>query len=178
MPFLQKINKTYFNYELSSDVLKLLAPMDDERAEVHQWLERMARYMHGQGIGARDFSEASAWVISTFVPKLLPGAWNGVVPPITLKGRHKKLDHYLANNPWKTLGAGGDFLDLGCGFPPETSMDTAATFPEVEVLGADPSFGRYLIKDADNNYACFKRGYQNKKIFVSRVSSRMTDYLN
>ncbi len=155
MTFLQKINNEYFNNELSPDVLELLAPMDEERPEMHQWIERMSRYMHRQGIGATDFSEASAWVISTFIPKLLPDAWDGVVPPITLKGRHRKLDHYLANNPWNPLGAGSSFLDLGCGFPPETSMDTAAALPEVKVLGADPSFGRYLIKDAENNYACF-----------------------
>jgi hypothetical protein len=155
MPFLQKINKTYFNNELSADVLELLAPIEHERPEVHQWLERMSSYMQQQCIGARDFSEGTAWLIATFVPKLLPGAWNGAVPPITLKGRHARVDHYLASNPWNKLESGGKFLDLGCGFPPETTIDSAATFSDIQVVGADPSFGRYLIKDADNNYAGF-----------------------
>ncbi len=155
MTFIQSLNEQYFSGSLSGEVLDLLEPINRERTEVQEYVERMSRYMHHQKIDARDFSEATAWIIAEFIPKLLPGAWNDAIPPITSKGRHVKIDQYLLNNPWRKIQDGHHFLDLGCGFPPETSVDTAATMPGVQVTGADPSFGAYLIKDAENNYACF-----------------------
>ena len=129
MTFIQSLNEQYFSGSLSIEVLSLLEPINQERTEVQDYVERMSRYMHHQRIDAHDFSESTAWVIAELIPKLLPGAWNGTVPPFTLKGRHAKVDQYLNDNPWMTIEDGSHFLDLGCGFPPVTSVDTTTTMP-------------------------------------------------
>ena len=129
--------------------------INEERPEVQSWIERMARQMKAQRFDGRDLNEVLAWVLGALLAKILPGAWGGAVPPITLEGRHTAIDDYLERNPWRALVSGDRFLDLGCGFPPLTTMDSAKRFPGVQLTGADPSFGRYLVKDANGDYACF-----------------------
>jgi hypothetical protein len=155
MPFIGALNERYFNGRLSADVMALLAPIDDQRSEVHAFVERMFRQMRRQKIDATDFSEGLAWVIGYFLPHILPGAWGGAVPPITQKGRHAAIDEYLERNPWRPIAEGDRLLDLGCGFPPVTTMDTAERFPRVQIVGADPSFGKYLLREANGDYAVF-----------------------
>lgn len=155
MTFLDQINENYFNNGLSPEVLILLEPINTERIEVQNWVERMSRQMKHQKFEAKDFNEVKAWVIGSFIAKLLPGAWRGSVPPITLQGRHALIDDYMESNRWRQLKAGDHLLDLGCGFPPFTALDTAKRFPGVQIKGADPSFGHYLVKDSNGDYACF-----------------------
>jgi hypothetical protein len=47
------------------------------------------------------------------------------------------------------------FLDVGCGFPPLTTSDTARTLSDWRVFGVDRSFADYVIYDNEGNYACF-----------------------
>lgn len=101
-----------------------------------------------------DFSEGLAsWFINT-VPGQLPGAWGGAPPPITRAGRLERFDDYLAANVWRSLESGMAMLDIGCGFPPVTTIDTANRFPDVGILGIDTAFGAYLVYDANGDYAC------------------------
>src|SRR5450432_1145658 len=44
-------------------------------------------------------------------------------------------------------------LDVGCGFPPQTSIDAAEAFPDSRIVGVDPTFGEYLLYDERENYA-------------------------
>ena len=155
MTFLDQINENYFNNGLSPEVLILLDPINTERIEVQNWVERMSRQMKQQKFEAKDFNEVKAWVIGSFIAKLLPGAWRGSVPPITLQGRHALIDDYMESNQWRRLMVGDHLLDLGCGFPPLSTLDTAKRFPGVQIKGADPSFGHYLVKDPNGDYACF-----------------------
>jgi hypothetical protein len=46
-------------------------------------------------------------------------------------------------------------LDVGCGFPPLTTVDLAHRFPDCTIVGADPQFGRWMAYDDDDSYACF-----------------------
>jgi hypothetical protein len=155
MPFMTRINEEYFDGALSRNVLEHLDSINSDRPEVHQWIERMAVQMSNQRFDAGDFSEIKAWVLGSFLSKILPGAWGGMAPPITLEGRHADIDEYMARNRWRKLDAGDRLLDLGCGFPPKTTIETAIRFPDVQVTGADPSFGRYLVMDPNGDYACF-----------------------
>jgi hypothetical protein len=69
------------------------------------------------------------WLLSSVNPAMLPSAWAGRIPPLTSGGRHKKLDAYVKQ---QTKMAGNEksvFIDLGCGFPPVTTVDTAGKFP-------------------------------------------------
>jgi CheR methyltransferase, SAM binding domain len=154
MSFVRDLNRQYFGGALSSDVMALLAPIDDQRVEVQQFVARMFRQMHRQLTDARDFSERVALVAGALLQRILPGAW-GAVPPITQAGRHVTIDDYLARNPWRPLGAGDFLLDLGCGFPPVTTLETAERFPQVSIVGADPSFGEYLVREATGDYVVF-----------------------
>lgn len=47
-----------------------------------------------------------------------------------------------------------DLLDVGCGFPPQTSMDASKSFPDWQIIGADPAFDEYVLYDEDGHYAC------------------------
>jgi SAM-dependent methyltransferase len=158
--FVDRINQEYFEGELSPEVLELLAPLDDERDEVHQWVERMARLMRHQHFDARNFHHILAWLLGEFLGKILPGAWGGAVPPITLEGRHARVDDYLAGNRWRPLVSGDRFLDMGCGFPPMTTMDSSRRFPDIQITGADPSFGRYLVRHTNGDYAAFTASHE------------------
>ena len=148
-------NDRYFDGELSAPCLELLGELEGEHPDVLQFVDWECQAMQHVGMGARDFSWLLAWELSHILPKIHPRAWDGMVPPITVKGRHEKLDDYLAGNSWHRPGPGARIVDVGCGFPPHTTVDTAEAFPECRVLGADPSFGRYLLVDERGDYAVF-----------------------
>lgn len=154
MSFIRKLNHEYFGDGLSAEVIALLGPIDAQRPEVQRFVARMCRQMHRRRTDARDFSERLALIAASLLPHLLPGAW-GAVPPITQSGRHATVDEYLAKNPWRPLGEGDRLLDVGCGFPPVTTLETATRFPRVSIVGADPSFGEYLVKEPSGDYGVF-----------------------
>ena len=88
----------------------------------------------------RNISPAMAWSIAKLMSPVLVSAATGGVPSITMGERHCRIDDYLAANPWTALGAGSIVLDMGCGFPPLTTVDTAARFPGWRVIGVDRTF--------------------------------------
>ena len=133
--------------------LQVLRNAEGQRPEVRDFVERAFRLMARSKFHARDFSPFVARYFTVIAPAVLPGAWGGMVPPFTVAGRHKKIDAYLRSNPWATFEPGTVMLDVGCGFPPQTSIDAAESFPEWNVVGADPTFGRYLLYDERENYA-------------------------
>ncbi len=153
--FVQDLSEKYFDGRLSAGVLAHLEPINEERDEVRSFVERVFRMASRQRLAATDFSEMLGWILATFVPKMLPGGWGGLVPPITVKGRHAAIDEYVAANPWRALADGDRVLALGCGVPPLTAMDSAERFPNVQITAADPSFGRYIVREANDDYACF-----------------------
>jgi SAM-dependent methyltransferase len=145
----------YLGGRPSDAVLQLLKQAESQRPEVRDFLERAFRLMAITKFNPRDLSPSIARFFVVFAPGILPGAWGGIVPPITMPGRHKKIDAYLRANPWTTLAPGTLMLDLGCGFPPQTSMDAADSFPDWQIVGADPAFEPYLLYDERGNYASF-----------------------
>lgn len=171
MSFIRKLNREYFRDGLSPEVMALLAPVDDQRVEVQQVVARMFRQMHRRRTDPRDFPERLALVAGALLQHLLPGAW-GAIPPITQTGRHAAIDDYLARNPWKPLGDGDRLLDLGCGFPPVTTLETADRFPQVSIVGADPSFGEYLVKEGNGDYAVFDA---NDRLLYFQPTARSAD---
>ena len=152
---MERWNRVYFDGELSPECLELLKGLDGEHPDVRAVVERMMQAMSETRFGARDFSTYLAWEVGRVLPKTHPGAWGDMVPPITGKGRHERLDEYVASNPWHPLAAGETFLDVGCGFPPVTTVNTAERFPDCRVIGIDPSFGRFLLRDEQGDYAVF-----------------------
>ena len=152
---IEELCDRYLGGRPSEAVLQLLKSAEQQRPEVRDFVERAFRLMALSKFDPRDISPTIARFFVVFAPSILPGAWGGIVPPITLAGRHKKIDAYLRSNPWITFAPGTVLLDVGCGFPPQTSMDAAEAFPEWQIVGSDPAFEPYLLYDERGNYATF-----------------------
>ena len=118
---------------------------------------RLLALMKRSACPATEFNAQMAWLLAAVTPAMLPAAWGGRIPPLTSPGRHRKLDDYAARCAEASGGEPPVFIDLGCGFPPVTTVDTAARLTDWQVYGVDPAFSRYVLYDADARYACFNR---------------------
>lgn len=153
--YVAQLNARYFAGQLPPAFLAELAHLPVDRADVCTVVERMFRLMRRGGFEASDLSPSQGEFIGSLAAKILPGAWEGRIPPITLAGRHRKIDQYLTNNPWLPVRESGTLLDLGCGFPPHTTIETADYLPGWNIYGVDPSIPAYLVYDVDGSYATF-----------------------
>jgi hypothetical protein len=125
--------------------------------EAQDVILRLLALMKRSGCPATEINSQMIWLLASVTPGMLPSAWGGRIPPLTLTGRHKKLDDYIMAQTCCSTGRQPVYIDLGCGFPPVTTIDTAKRFPGWSVFGADRSFLSYVLYDADGNYACFNR---------------------
>jgi hypothetical protein len=144
----------------SDAVLQVLKQAEQQRPEVRDFVERAFCLMGISKFDPRDLSTFVARFFVALAPAILPHAWGGMVPPLTMPGRHQKIDAYLRANPWTKFEPRAVMLDVGCGFPPQTSIDAAEAFPEWQIFGVDPAFEQYLLYDADENYATLDRSGQ------------------
>lgn len=158
--FVNELNNQFFNGELSGQFLDKLELLPIDRPDVFAFVQRMFRNMNKAGVPAKDMNLLQADVLGTLLARILPGAWEGRIPPITVMGRHAIIDEYIKINPWRS-SEGKSMLDIGCGFPPYTTIETTKYFPDWNITGADPSLPFYLIYDAEGNYATFD---ENKSI--------------
>ncbi len=152
--FADHMNGTYFDGMLQRDVVDRLSMLPADREDTRAFVERMFRSMQAAGFSAKDVSVLQADILAALLSRLLPGNWEGRVPPITIAGRHMKLDQLVA----LTAAADGlspTFVDIACGFPPVTTVDTARTLETWDVTGVDRSLPAYLVNDAAGNYAVF-----------------------
>jgi SAM-dependent methyltransferase len=160
----------------SEATLQVLRDVAQQRPEVRDFVERAFRLMAISKFDAHDFTPFMARFFTVVAPGILPGAWGGMVPPFTLPGRHKKIDAYLRANEWAKFEPGTLMLDIGCGFPPQTSIEAAEAFPEWRIVGVDPTFGEYLLYDERQNYACLDRAGAVRYFQASRPEEFMRLY--
>lgn len=151
---------------------------------------RMLALMKRASYLATEFNPQMIWLLSTVTPGMLPSAWGGRIPPVTSPGRHGKIDAYVTHQTGPSGSGQPVFVDLGCGFPPVTTVDTAGNMPDWSVYGVDRSFARYVLYDADGHYACFNRDgefeyfqpqmkplHENPKAAQARFKSLFADLL-
>ena len=150
--FVKDLNNRFFQGELSTQFLDKLQQLPIDRPDVFAFVQRMFGFMSSAGIPAKDMSVLIGEILGTLLARILPGAWEGRVPPITLPGRHAIIDQYIKTNQWIDSGS-KSMLDIGCGFPPHTTIETTNYFPDWNITGADPSFPVYLLYDTEGNYA-------------------------
>ncbi|MCE7011061.1 hypothetical protein LWC34_50900 [Kibdelosporangium philippinense] len=148
-------NTAYFHGRLSTGVLAELRQLADASPDALALADRAFRLMRTARLAPADVSVFTAWLIGFAMPRTVPSAWSGTVPPVTMAGRHRTIDEYVARNPWHRPAGQGVFVDIGCGFPPFTTMETAQRLNEWRVIGVDPSFGRYLVYDKQGTYASY-----------------------
>ena len=141
----------------SEAALQVLRNAEQQRPEVRDFLERAFQLMAISKFDPHDISTFVARFFTVIAPGILPEAWGGMVPPFTLPGRHRKIDAYLRSNQWANFEPGTVMLDVGCGFPPQTSIEAAEAFPDWRIVGVDPTFEDYLLYDERENYACLDR---------------------
>jgi hypothetical protein len=125
--------------------------------EAREFIVRMLVLMKRGSIPASEFNSQMIRLLFVVNPAMLPSAWGGRIPPLTSPGRHQKLDTYVRQQTWALNKAQPVFMDLGCGFPPATTADTAKSLPDWSVVGADRSFASFTLYDTEGNYACFNR---------------------
>jgi len=135
------------------DGISFSALSADARGVVLRFLALMKR----SSCPATEINSQMIWLLASVTPAMLPSAWGGHIPPVTSAGRHKKLDDYVAKQKHASIHGQPVYIDIGCGFPPATTIDAAGRLPDWSVFGVDRSFSRYVLYDIDGNYACFNR---------------------
>lgn len=151
---LRSTSESSFRDRLSPAVRKLLSGTGNASPEARAMADRAVAWCELAGIAPRDFNEVQAWALGELMPYLMPGAWGGLIPPVTRTGRHNRIDDYVLNTPWRARSP-GLFVDIGCGFPPLTTVDSAnALGCAWQVIGVDPEFHPYLFTDSEGNHAC------------------------
>ncbi|SNZ01417.1 hypothetical protein [Flagellimonas pacifica] len=158
--FVKDLNKDFFNGALSPAFTEQLLQLPMDRPDVFAMVQRMFGFMNQAGFPAQDLSVMVGEVMGTLLARILPGAWEGRVPPITVPGRHKAIDHYIKNTMGGTA-TNRSMLDIGCGFPPYTTLETPELLSNWQITAVDPSLPVYLVYDENENYATFD---ENKKI--------------
>jgi hypothetical protein len=131
-----------------------LAALPPEAQEI---VRRMLALMQRAAYPASEFNPLMLHLLGVVTPAMLPAAWGGRIPPVTLPGRHRKLDAYLAQQRWPADSGRPVLVDLGCGFPPVTTAETAAALAHWTVFGVDRAFAPYVLYDAAGHYASFDR---------------------
>jgi hypothetical protein len=149
-------NTAYFDNCLSPGAIIALNPLNEASADAQALTDRAFRLMRVARLGAADLSVLTAEMFGFGMPRVVPSAWGGAVPPITIAGRNNKFDDYVTVNPWHRPSGAPVLVDLGCGFPPITAIDSAARLTGWRIIGVDPALDRYLIYDDRGGYACFE----------------------
>ena len=142
---------------------------DDAQGYILRLLTLMKRSKYSPA----QFSPVLIQWLSLTIPNMLPGAWGGRIAPITFPFRHKKLDDYVSLLNWMSGEEPLLFVDIGCGFPPVTTAETAQRFTDWQIIGVDQAFADYVLYDKDGNYACFdqKDGFQYFQILPGTTRS-------
>lgn len=137
------------------DELAASVSLSELSEEAQGFTQRALSLMKRSGYSVTEFNPHLIHWLSVTVPSSLPGAWGGRIPPLTLPSRHKKLDNYVANLALSSDEEPSHYLDVGCGFPPVTTADTAIKLKGWHVYGIDRLFADYVLYDSDGHYACF-----------------------
>ena len=156
--FVDRMNREHFDGNLPSRFLQGLLELPTERHDVQAFIDRMFRFMNRATMSARDLSGLQGEVLGSLLARILPGAWEGRVPSVTVKGRHRKIDSFIQNNRYLGRRKSGSLLDLGCGFPPETTLDSADVLEGWTIHGSDPNVPAAVVYDPEGAYATFDAG--------------------
>src|ERR1700722_2688805 len=113
----------------SAQNLAMIKKAENERPEVKEFLHRACRLMAIAKASPANMTPSLAWILGVMIPRLLPGAWGNIVPPITYEDRYKQINACLNASPWGQFPDDSVLLEMGCGFPPQTALDAARDFP-------------------------------------------------
>lgn len=143
---------------------------------------RTLRLMRKAGQSATDFSPWHIWELSTVIPRILPDSLGGIIPPFTNPGRHAVFDEYIKTSFSPPRNKQGVLIDIGCGFPPLTTVDTSHSFPDWKVFGIDQHFAPFVVIDPNGHYGCFGEDgtfhYMQPRFGAPDTSNFYTDHIS
>ena len=84
-------------------------------SEARGFILRMLALMRQAGYPPTDFTAVLTRMLSDMIPNMLPAAWGGRIPPLTMPGRHQKFDAYVSRQSWPSASGPPIFIDIGCG---------------------------------------------------------------
>lgn len=149
------LNDRYFDGKLPPGVLQFL-DLDAMGPQARELVERSFRLMNEAGLEAHNVFPLQAFVFGKIMARQVPEAWDGPVPPITMPGRHRVIDEYIRSSPWTDMSGAGGMLDIGCGYPPVTTLETAERFPDWTITAADPGLPEFILYDERGDYAAIR----------------------
>jgi hypothetical protein len=143
---------------------------------------RTLRLMRQAGQSATDFSPYHTWELSTVIPRILPDSLGGIIPPFTNPGRHTVFDKYIRKKLSVPRDQKAVLIDIGCGFPPLTTIDTSRNLPDWKVFGIDQRFAPFVVIDPDGHYGCFSKDgtfqYMQPRFGAPDTNNFYTDHIS
>lgn len=147
-------NEDYFGRKLSQACLEEFDQIDTQDRELVNFVDTFLFYWNMAGLEARNCSPLAARFLSRMAKSYMPSLW-AKIPPITSEERLQIIDHVVQD----VLGISADqdirFLDIGCGYPPVTTIETSNACPKWTCVGTDPNFPASILFDADKAVGCF-----------------------
>lgn len=154
-PILQRWNREYFRGQLSDQALEHLVRLDFDNRELTDFLDVHFRWLHRSGFDPHDFTPQAGQWYETETLDYLPSALE-IIPPITIKDRLAEVDDYVLSQRTTTEGSPWCMLDIGCGYPPYTTLEFADKFRNCAVDAIDPNLPAYILFDHHRDHAaCF-----------------------
>lgn len=171
--FAERLNQARFDGRLAPAVLELLARLDDQPG-AQPLVERAAAHMAAARFPATAFNGLLALQLVDIAEHLLPVLAQGFVPTTTFAGRHADLDELLADRLHDRPS--GTLLDVGCGFPPLTTVELARRLPAWQVIGTDLSFPALAILDGHGSSAVFDAEGRLRSVHFDHERVRAAPY--
>ena len=84
--FVEDLNHRYFDGKLSPDVVDHVSSLPVDREDARAFVQRVFRFMQAGRYPAHDVSPFQAAMLGSLVARLLPGRWEGRVPPSPSRG--------------------------------------------------------------------------------------------
>ncbi len=149
-------NSRYFDGEMSHACLTEFDPLDTDDRELVNLVDTWMFYYHAAGGNAKNFPPLLSRFFAHVAKSYLPTLW-AKIPPITRGGRLRGIDRVV--HEVLTIGPNQAirFLDVGCGYPPLTTVETAAACPGWDCVGIDPNFPAWILFDGEGAAACFDK---------------------
>ncbi len=153
MDCLEVASRYFSGLTASAERLSLLGLTTFSQARV---CSRMLQRMRAASMPSAVFTSHFVRLLASFTSELLPAARRGLVPGTSFSGRHERADRFMADvlarqRPRSTY----DLFDIGCGYPPYTSVDLARAWPAAKLVGVDPQLPGYAL-DYDGVRGFFK----------------------
>lgn len=176
--FLNDINQRYFNRGLSADFLAILAKLETyNNPKYFEGVDIILSRYRQAGLGITELSPHFVFELAEGLPRnTFLDSKAPFIPPITTPDRHMRIDQLIASLPVPS-GTRPCLLDLGCGFPPITTVEAAERLSNWNVIGVDPSFYPYLVTNNHGYYGCFD-GQENLRFMWSDALHRKVTLQN